>query len=406
MTSRKPTRVLYCETNVDGTIGGSYYSLLYLIKGLDKSRFSPFVVFYVNHGLLPAFEAAGARTIVWPKSRRFAFVERLPRTLLWARPMVLAVQRALNLFQGFVSPTIARVFFLTRHRIDLVHLNNSILYNHDWMAAARLTGRRCVCHERGINEFYPPAAKYWGRHLDAIVCISEAVRNAMAAADADFGNLITIPNGFDPAEMLVAVPPAELRRRLHISDAAGVVVMVGNLKAWKGQETVIRAIEVVKRAHPSVRCVLVGATAPADRAFEDEMRGLVADLGLADSIIFAGFHRNVADLLMMGDVIVHASVRPEPFGRVLLEAMACRKPIIGSRAGGVPEIIEHGRTGLMFPPGDYQALADAILGLLANREEADRMGQNGYQRLLDRFHIALNIEATVQVYERSLARTA
>ena len=402
MTQRRPIRVLYCETNIDGTIGGSYYSLLYLVKGLDKSRYSPMVVFYVKHGLIGAFEEAGARTVVWQREGRFALGDRLPIALAWARPIALAVQKVLNFFGAFLLPTMARMFFILRHRIDLVHLNNSILYNHDWMLAARLTGRRCVCHERGINPVYPAAARYWGSRLDAILCISEAVRAAMASAGADSGNLITIHNGFDPAEVRIEIPPAELRRRHHIAPDADVVVMIGNFKAWKGQETVIRAIDRVRRTRPSVVCLLVGATAPSDRAFEDEMRRLVAELRVDKHIIFAGFHRNVPDMLTMADVVVHASILPEPFGRVILEAMACRKPIIGSRAGGVPEIIEDGCTGLMFNPRDHQALADAILQLLADRERAARMGENGYRRLIDRFHVAQNVAATERVYEQSL----
>jgi glycosyltransferase involved in cell wall biosynthesis len=393
MTHRRPVRVLYCETNIDGTIGGSYYSLLYLVKGLDKSRFAPLVVFYASHNLLGAFEATGAETVVWPRSGRFVLVEQLPRALAWARPLVLAAQKVLNLVRGFLWPTIERVLFLWRRRVDLVHLNNSILYNHDWMLAARLTRRPCVSHERGINEHYPSAARYWGSHLDAIVCISDAVRAALASAGADSGNLVTIHNGFDPAEIRVEVPAPELRQRFGLESHADVVVMVGNFKAWKGQETVIRAIDR-RRTRPEVCCPLVGATAPADQAFEDEMRGLVASLGLQNHVVFAGYHRNVPDMLMMADVVVHASILPEPFGRVILEAMACRKPVIGSRAGGVPEIIEDGRTGLMFPPGDHEALAADILDLLADRQRAARMGEAGYQRLLDRFHVARNVEAT------------
>lgn len=401
-THRRRATVVYCETNVDGTIGGSYYSLLYLVKGLDKSRFAPVVVFQTSHGLLSAFEAAGAETVVWPKSRRFRWAPRLPGLLAWAAPIVLALQKALNFSRGFLWATVQRALFLWRRRVDLVHLNNSILYNQDWMLAARLLGRRCVSHERGINEYYPRWAKYWGRGLDAIICISDAVRATMAAAGADFGNVRTIHNGLDPGEIRGHVPPALLRERLAIAPEAEVIVMVGNLKAWKGQETVIRALDHVRRSRPQVCCLFVGATAPADMKFEEEMRRLVDELGLGSHIVFAGFHQNVADFLMLADVVVHASIRPEPFGRVVLEAMACRKPVIASRAGGVTEIVDDGRTGLLFPPGDAKALATAIANMLSDRARATTMGEAGYERLLERFTIAKNIEATESLYDRLL----
>jgi glycosyltransferase involved in cell wall biosynthesis len=104
----------------------------------------------------------------------------------------------------------------------------------------------------------------------------------------------------------------------------------------------------------------------------------------------------------MFDVVVHASVRPEPFGRVVLEAMACRRPVVGSRDGGITEIIEHGRTGLTFRTGDDAELADAILRLLRNPAEAHEMAERGYERLLRHFDIASNTTATQRLYDRLL----
>jgi glycosyltransferase involved in cell wall biosynthesis len=394
--------VLFCETNPDGTIGGSYYSLLYLVKGLDKARFAPVVLFHTNHGLLDAFKTAGAETIVWEKPRTVRFTPRLPGPMALAMPLVLGAQKAINVFRMLLWPTVLRVLFLWRRQVDLVHLNNSILRNHDWMLAARLLRRPCISHERGINKHYPPLAKYLGRRLDAIICISEAVRATMTAAGAGFGNLRTIHNGLDPAEVRPQVPAAEVRDRLAIQPGAEVIVMLGNLKAWKGQETVVRAVDRVRRSRPLVRCLLVGDTASADRPFEAGLRRLVADLGVDSHIVFAGYHRNVADFVLLADVVVHASILPEPFGRVVLEAMACRKPVIASLAGGVTEIFDHGRTGLLFPPGDDQALAAALLELLGDRDRAVRMGEAGYTRLLERFGIIQNVQATEAVYERVL----
>jgi glycosyltransferase involved in cell wall biosynthesis len=391
--------VLFCETNPDGTIGGSFYSLLYLVKGLDKTRFAPLVLFQRSHGLLDAFRAAGAETIVWEKPRPFRFAPHLPGPLALAMPLVLAVQKGMNVFRVLLWPTVLRVLFLWRRRVDLVHLNNSILRNHDWMLAARLLGRRCISHERGINEHYPPLARYLGRGLDAIICISEAVRTTMAAAGADFGNLRTIHNGLDPAEVRPKVPAAAMRARLAIPPGADVIVMLGNLKVWKGQESVVRAVDRVRRSRPLVRCLFVGDTAAADRPFEEGLRRLVAELGLESNVVFAGYHPNVADLVLLADVVVHASILPEPFGRVVLEAMACRKPVVASLAGGVTEIVDHGRTGLLFPPGDDQALAAAILELLGDPDRAVRMGEAGYARLLERFNISRNVEATEATYD-------
>jgi glycosyltransferase involved in cell wall biosynthesis len=268
------------------------------------------------------------------------------------------------------------------------------------MLAALLTRRTCVTHERGINDRYPRAARFFGRRLAAIICISEAVRENMRCRGADFGNLLTIHNGLDPEALKVHTCSGQLRAMWQLPPAAPVLVMTGNIKSWKGQDTLVRAVNVIRRQFPEVRCLLVGDTSPDDMDYEITLKALIADLRLEDHVVFAGFQRNVADFLSLSDVVVHASVLPEPFGRVLLEAMACRKPIVAARGGAVPEIVEEGSTGLTFPPGDAEGLARAVIRLLEHPEEARGMGERGYRRLIERFDIRRNLDATQNLYDR------
>jgi glycosyltransferase involved in cell wall biosynthesis len=403
--SNNLVKVLYCENNVDGTVGGSYYSLLYLVKNVDRQKYHPVVVFYTEHTLLPAYREAGVETHVWPKAAAFTFGGAHHRIWKWLRPLRpigLICQKILNFLHGFLLPAIERAWYIKRNGIRIVHLNNSVLYNHDWMLAATLAGVKCVTHERGINDWFPPSAKYFAKRLDAVVCISEAVRLNMHERGADFGNLVVIHNGLDPKSMTVETPPDALRAAYGIAPETVVVGMLGNIKAWKGQDTLIRAMARVRREIPDVRCLLVGDTSPSDREYGQSLHALVASLGLDKQIVFTGFQRNVGDFLMMVDVMVHASVLPEPFGRVILEAMACKKPVIGARAGAIPEIVEEGRTGLTFPPGDAGSLAEAIVSLISDRDRIRRFGESGYRRLVNEFHIVKNIEATQRLYERIL----
>jgi glycosyltransferase involved in cell wall biosynthesis len=399
MTADTRPRILFCETNVDGTIGGSYYSLLYLVKGLDRSRYRATVLFSRDHGLMPAFHEAGAETIIWPPDAPFTFASRLPAPL---KVPALVLQKGLNFTLGYLYPVLARARFLMAQNITIVHLNNSIKKNHEWMAAAKLAGRLCVTHERGINDSYGAAARFFGKRLDAIICISRAVHDNMAERGANFPNIVTIHNGLDPAVMQIKTPPAELRAAWGIEPSAPVIAMIGNIKQWKGQETVVRAVDRIRRSHPAVRCLFVGDTSPADQYYDTAVRALVAELGLESSVIFTGYQRNVADFLMMSDVVVHASVLPEPFGRVILEAMACRKPVVGSRGGAITELVEEGQSGLTFTPGDSEQLADAVARVIGNPAEAQRLGQNGYDRLIREFHVDRNVESTENLYERLL----
>jgi glycosyltransferase involved in cell wall biosynthesis len=404
LNTRKPAKILFCEHNVDGTVGGSYYSLLYLAKGLDRSRFKPVVVFYAPHALLPAFHESGIDTEIWSAPAAFTF-GRLKGWRQWVGLPIVAGQKVLNVVNRLFRPALVRARYIRANGIALVHLNNSVLFNHDWMLAARLAGVPCVTHERGINERYTAASRYFGRKLGAIICISEAVKRQMQERDADFGNLVTIHNGLDPAAIKITVPGEELRRQYGLAPDTIVVGMVGNIRAWKGQDTVVRAIDQLRQAAPNVCCMFVGDTSPMDRGFGEELRRLIAARGLERHVVFTGYQRHPADFQMMFDVVVHASVTPEPFGRVVLEAMACKKPFIGSRAGAIPEIVEEGRTGLTFPPGDHEALAAAIARVIGDREEAGRMGERGYERLVSQFHIDRNTAATEEVYARLLSAT-
>jgi len=126
---------------------------------------------------------------------------------------------------------------------------------------------------------------------------------------------------------------------------------------------------------------------------------LVEDLKLQNNIIFTGYRKNVVDYFNAMDVVLHSSVLPEPFGRVLIEAMALRKPLVGARGGAVPEIIEHEVTGLICEPGNIEQYADAIVKMLADKDYAACMGKKGYERLLAEFHVDRNVEKTQSLYE-------
>ena len=406
MAPGSPIKVLYCENNVDGTVGGSYYSLLYLVKNVDKQKYYPIVVFYTEHTLLPAYREAGVETHVWKKTDSFTFGSPHHKIWKWLgplRPVATICQKLLNFAFGFIWPALERARYLKKNGIKIVHLNNSVLYNHDWMLAATIAGVKCVTHERGINDRFPPSAKYFTKRLDEVICISEAVRRNMHERGADFGNLVVIHNGLDPQSMKIGIKPEVLRATYGIAPETAVIGMLGNIKAWKGQDTLIRAMDKVRRSVPDVCCLFVGDTSPSDQAYGQSLHRLVDSLGLGKQIVFAGFQRNVGDFLLLFDVMVHASVLPEPFGRVILEAMACKKPVIGSRAGAITEIVEEGRTGLTFPPGDSDSLAEAILSLISNRERMRRFGEEGYTRLVNEFHITKNVESTQRLYERILS---
>jgi glycosyltransferase involved in cell wall biosynthesis len=403
VTAAGPSRILYCDSNVDGTVGGSQYCLLYLTERLDRTRFEPVVVFYEEHALVPRFRAAGIDTrIIKPNVFRIPIRAGSVAALAPVRLALRLVQRAVN-FTRSIRRVQRYRRLLKSERIEAVHLNNSIMRSHDWMIAARLTGIPCLTHERGYNPSYSRVTKAFGRRLAKIISVSQAVRDYMVQHGMSGERVTVMYDGLDVSQLRPERSPEEIRRVFQIEADQPVLGIVGNIRHWKGQEVVVRAMSLVRGRYPRAVCLLVGATAKADQWYEDRLRALVQQLGLERNVVFAGYQSNPCELLDVMDVCVHASIQPEPFGMVVLEAMARRKPLIGSRAGGVPEIVVEGVTGYTYPPGDWKELSARVIELLGDPARARDMGERGYQRVIADFQVDKYVRDIEALYGRVLS---
>jgi len=388
----EPRRILYVEGNVDGTVGGSFFSLFYLVSRLDRSRYRPLVVFRADNPIIPDFHGAGVETRVIPAR---------PAVIL-PTPIGRIIAKAGNFLRGFALEPWSLARMMRREGIDLVHLNNSITRNHVWMIAARMARIPCVTHERGINDTYLRRALTLGCGLDAVICISDAVRENFSKLGVRGLKLVTIPNALDPDGLHVRREPAQVRLEYGLSPERPLVGMVGNIKHWKGQEVLVRALSTLRDRFPDLACLLIGDTPKDSADYGRHIRELVKHLGLADRVIITGYRKDVADHVNAVQVLVHASILPEPFGRVLLEGMALRKPLVASDGGAVPEIVVDGVTGLLFRTGDSSHLAQCLERMLEDPDMASRMGDAGYRRLVDHFSTHRNVSATQQLYDRIL----
>lgn len=398
MTSQqRPVRVLYCESNVDGTVGGSHSCLLNLVANVDRRRFEPLVVFYEAHSLIDRFKAV-ATTMVLPQDTPVRWGERQQGLL--ALPMV-AARRGVNAVARLRSIA-EKTTFLHEQRIGLVHLNNSITRHHEWMWAARRAGIPCVVHERGLPT-YGAADRYWARRLKLIVPVSRWVAGAMVAQGVTPENIRVMYDGVDPGGLPIERSPDVLRNELGIDPGQPVVGIVGNVREWKGQETVVHALRTVAARYPELVCLFVGSITPADAAFKQKLDAIIRDHGLEPNVRFTGYQRDVPSFVNLMQFVLHASVVAEPFGMVVLEAMAQRKAVIGSRAGGVVEMVEEGVTGYTVPAGDAEDMAARVLELLDDPAKARTFGERGHQRLIEHFSLRRYINDVESAYEAVLA---
>jgi glycosyltransferase involved in cell wall biosynthesis len=241
-----------------------------------------------------------------------------------------------------------------------------------------------------------------GRRMKAVICISAAVRDNFTKVGVTDLPFVTIHNGLDPAQMKVTREADEIRAELGLPASARLVGIVGNIKPWKGQEVVVRAMAKLRDEFPDVVCLLIGDTSPDDMRYRVSVNALIGELGLTGRVLVTGFKQDIANYVNALEIQIHASVAPEPFGRVLLEAMALEKPVIASGDGAVPEILVDGQTGYLFPPNDSDALAARLRELLGDASLSHAMGRAGRTRLEAEFSITRNVAETQKLYERLL----
>ena len=399
-STQSRVNILFVESNVDGTIGGSYLSLFFLASGLDPRQYRAIVVFGSAHGLIKRYQNAGIDTRV--QKARLPFASRYK--------LLRPITRAANFFAARVQSVravVEHVRFMRREQIDLLHLNNSIEASHEWSLAARLVRIPRIVHERGILEHYSFTTRLLARGLSAIICVSGAVRDNLVAHGFGRLPLTTVHNGLDAGDFAVTRSPSALRAELGLSASVRLLGIVGNIQRWKGQDVVVRAIAVLRSEFPDLRCLLIGDVSrrdPDDLGFHEELQNLIAEHNLQDCIVLTGYKADVANYVNAVEILIHASIKPEPFGRVLLEGMSLKKPIVASRAGGVTEIVVDGETGLLYRPGDSEELAAAIRRLLGEETLRNTMGLAGFQRLTDSFGVAKNVSATERIYRAILHR--
>lgn len=237
------------------------------------------------------------------------------------------------------------------------------------------------------------------RFAQLVIANSEASKAAFIAAGGKAHRVAVVYNGFCPA--VYQVPSAtidQLRQDLQLGGKFAIGHF-SRLSPWKGQHVLIEAL-----AHcPSnVVAILVGDALFGEDDYVQQLHRQVEFLGLGDRVKFLGFRSDIPQLMAACDGVAHTSTAPEPFGRVIVEAMLCGRPTIAAQAGGAVELIDHGRTGWLCPPDHSAKLADLIGHLHQQPEDAQRVAIAGQIHAQQQFDLA-NTNSQIQTLLRSLA---
>jgi glycosyltransferase involved in cell wall biosynthesis len=197
----------------------------------------------------------------------------------------------------------------------------------------------------------------------------------------------------EPFTALESVAQHELRARFGLPRDAFLVGSFSRLARWKGQHILLEALLEA----PGMHAVLVGAALFGEDAYEAQLRAYVVEQGLEDRVHFLGFQHDIAACMKAVDVVAHTSISPEPFGRVIIEGMLAKRPIVAARAGGVTDIVEDRQNGILCTPGDVHALAEALAELSADVALRNRLVEQGYENAINRFGTERYVESVQKI---------
>lgn len=236
------------------------------------------------------------------------------------------------------------------------------------------------------------------QRVDRFIAISRAVRDAMVArGDAAPDKISVVSNGISAPEPAWLPAPEQIRRELDVGAGERLIVCAARLEAEKDVITLIDAMARVRATCPEAICAIAG-----DGSQRDRLKSRVRELALERNVRLLGFRTDVLGIIAATDLLVLPSLA-EPFGLVILEAMALGKPVIATAAGGPPDIVAAGETGLLVPPAVPTALADAIVELIRDDQRCLRMGEGGRKRFEAHFTARHMAAATLAVYRQVLA---
>ncbi len=290
-------------------------------------------------------------------------------------------------------PSVIRLaLYARREKADLIHghLTRGALYTG---FAAKLAGVPNVATAHSDN-----AGKHFGR-ADRIIAVSGAVARFLAREGYDPARIRVVHHGIaDIAARLPANVRHATRAALGLADDVPCLLMAARIVTAKGHDTALKALARIKDQRWTL---LLAGDHHGDLG--PQIQALATELGIADRVRFLGLREDVPALLAAADMLLAPS-RREALSLTLLEASACALPIVASTVGGIGEVVEHGASGLLVPPDDVPALADAIAQLLAAPERRSALGARARQRFESGFTENAMFDGTLAAYREACSR--
>ena len=318
---------------------------------------------------------------VWPERCRAVGVEHvvLPMTRAWDPRAAWQLARVIR-----------------RRRIQVTHAHKGRARTIALLAGL-MGGRTVLVLNRGVS--FPVAGVrrvgYTTGRVHAIVAVCESIKRGLVAAGVSADKISVIYSGTDVERFHPAVDGTPIRRELGLGHDDALVTQIG-VRSWRGWTDVLAAMRAVAARRPRVHLLFVGAPPPRVAEIADHARAA----GLGDRVFALGHRDDVPAILSASDVVVDASWAGLGITGSIREALACERPVVATAIEGMPELVRPGETGLLVPPRDTSALAEAILTLLDDPTTAQAMARAGRKRVEAEFSLRAKVDATEALYRR------
>lgn len=368
MTLTSGPKVFYVEHNAGH--GGSPTSLGGMAASLGVD-YQPVVLCFRLSRFASQYRQAGidVRELpsrVFEDGRLYRLIDRLPP--------FRGRQLAANFLKFFSHTVLMIAVFYRRFRRErpaIVHVNNSLRLNRAEIIAAFLSQTPCVCHVRHIHRC-SPIDRMVAKLPVRLVAVSRAVKDNYVRQGVAEEKIVVALNAvdlrvFSPLEGALR---ADLRKELGLDQGHVYLLAAGRLIPWKGYEIFLRAFAGVVADFPSARALIVGSGSDTGR-----LKQLAADLSIQERVRFVEHTHSIQDYLRAADIVVHPSSNPDPFPRIVIEAMACGRPVVATNTGGIPEAVVDGETGFLVPPKSVAILQQRLTELVQSPQARSKMGE-------------------------------
>jgi glycosyltransferase involved in cell wall biosynthesis len=383
-------KVLLVHNSAD--IYGASRSLLRLSGRLPSLGFAPTI-------LLPEEGPLAVH------ARNAGFPVKIQHSLRVIHRRIFRAWGLTRFFAGFPGAARETAKWLRQEHFSLVHTNLGTVVSSAW--SARLAGVPHIWH---IRDWFQEFGALWGpysRYILAssakVVCVSQPIAHQFPPSP----KVCVLHNGLDLAEFppVSTLERMEARRNYGFSENEVVVGTVGRIKfVRKGQEHLLRAARALQARGIRVRVLLAGGAAPGSENHIPQMKDLARSLGLERPAVFTGELPNARPAYAAMDIFVLPSAQPEPFGGVVLEAMALELPVVATGIGGSPEQVSPEVTGFLVPPADAQALADRLETLISARALRVRMGRAGRVKIATELSLDQTTAGIDKIYREALQK--